>query len=452
MKSQGMRVLLVVLAVAAMAGAGAGCWRNRRAGRGRAVGRGCVGPTRVRRWRPSKSGAPPSRLTWPKVEPAGASITKAAAIGEPIGPRLSALRVAAGTVEAQGVLESAIEAFAALMQSDTKARDYATAGQLLSASDVAIFAESAPALERAVNGVDTARGHERVAHAVALEALRRRDLIALGAGAAVALIVMLLLVPIPRAGEPAAASEAEGGAAEGAAIIPATGGGMPLPHTLGDGVVRRAQPVPDGAPARDPVAAWDPEAGAPPRADASPQDESIGPFNFSLGAVDTAKGPDLDAVADLCSSLARVQDTRELQGLLERAAKALDATGVIVWMPDGPQGSLRPVLAHGYASLASRAWASSTRLPTTPRPLCTAPRARWWCRPRCSRAELSWSRSSVRGRMFGRDGGRAPRRRRGHTPGSRHRHDCRRPARDDVHARGCHDDGRAGDVIADRLS
>ena len=57
-------------------------------------------------------------------------------------------------------------------------------------------------------------------------------------------------------------------------------------------------------------------------------------------------------MADLCSSLARVQDTRELQGLLERAAKALDATGVIVWMPDGPQGSLRPVLAHGYASLA----------------------------------------------------------------------------------------------------
>jgi hypothetical protein len=57
-------------------------------------------------------------------------------------------------------------------------------------------------------------------------------------------------------------------------------------------------------------------------------------------------------VADLCSSLARVQDTRELPGLLERIAKALDATGVIVWMPDGPQGTLRPVLAHGYASLA----------------------------------------------------------------------------------------------------
>ena len=282
MKSQGMRVLLVVLAVAAMAGAGAGVWQIE--------GRVAAAQSAADAFEHDARQAVAALEEWRAAQqayvaegqPAGASITKAAAIGEPIGPRLSALRVAAGTVEAQGVLESAIEAFAALMQSDTKARDYATAGQLLSASDV-IFAESAPALERAVNGVDTARGHERVAHAVALEALRRRELIALGAGAAVALIVMLLLVPIPRAGEPAAASEAEGGAAEGAAIIPATGGGMPLPHTLGDGVVRRAQPVPDGAPARDPVAAWDPEAGAPPRADASPQDESIRSLQLFAG-------------------------------------------------------------------------------------------------------------------------------------------------------------------------
>jgi hypothetical protein len=66
----------------------------------------------------------------------------------------------------------------------------------------------------------------------------------------------------------------------------------------------------------------------------------------------SAKGPDLEAVADLCSSLARVQDTRELQGLLARTAKAIDATGIIVWMPDGPQDVLRPVLTHGYASIA----------------------------------------------------------------------------------------------------
>jgi hypothetical protein len=38
--------------------------------------------------------------------------------------------------------------------------------------------------------------------------------------------------------------------------------------------------------------------------------------------------------------------------LLERIAKALDASGVIVWMPGGPGSALRPVLAHGYAPFA----------------------------------------------------------------------------------------------------
>ena len=100
------------------------------------------------------------------------------------------------------------------------------------------------------------------------------------------------------------------------------------------------------------VAGRTPEAGATSRAAASSQDDPFGPFDISLAAASSPKGPDLEAVADLCSSLARVQDTRELQALLERTAKALDAIGVIVWMPDDPQGNLRPVLAHGYASLA----------------------------------------------------------------------------------------------------
>ena len=331
MKSQGMRVLLVVVALAAMAGAGAGVWQiEQRLAAAQAAADAFEHEARqavvaLEQWRAVQ------QAYVAEGQPAGAWMTKASAIGEIIGPKLSALRVAAGTPEAQGVLESAIEAFAALMQSDAKARDYARAGQLLSASDVT-FVESAPAHDRAINGVDTARGHERVAHAVVLEESRRSELIALGAGAAVALIVMLLLVPIPRTGEPAASSEAEAeaGPAERTAVIPAKGGGLNLSHDIGDGVVRRAQPI----------------------ADSAPQDEPFGPLDLALGAAGTPKGPDLDALADLCSSMARVQDTRELQALLERTAKALDATGVIVWMPDGPQGSLRPVLAHGYASLA----------------------------------------------------------------------------------------------------
>ena len=334
MKSQGMRVLLVVLAVAAMAAAGAGVWLfEGRIAAARSAADAFEHDARqtaaaLGEWRAAQ------QAYVAEGQPAGAWMTKAAAIGETIGPKLSALRLAAGTAEAQGVLESAIEAFAALMQSDAKARDYARAGQLLSASDV-IFAESAPALERSISGVDTARGQERVAFAVALEDLRRWELIALGAGAAAALLVMLLLVPIPRSGEAAPASDTEAEAAVSAALPPAKGGGLHLSRDLDDGIVRRAQPVPGDA-----------------RPAGAAQDDSIGPFDFALDTAGTQKGPDLDAVADLCSSLARVQDTRELQGLLERTARALDATGVIVWMPDGPQGNLRPVLAHGYASLA----------------------------------------------------------------------------------------------------
>jgi hypothetical protein len=63
-------------------------------------------------------------------------------------------------------------------------------------------------------------------------------------------------------------------------------------------------------------------------------------------------GPDLPAIADICSAFALVEEPRELQGLLERTAKALEATGLIIWMPEGQQGPLRQVLAYGYAPLS----------------------------------------------------------------------------------------------------
>jgi hypothetical protein len=326
MKSRGVRALLVILAFAVMAAAGAGVWQmERRVAAARSAADTFEQDARqavvsLGDWRAAQQayvaeGQPPA--VW---------LTKAAGLSETIGPKLSALRVTAGTAEAQGELESAIEAFTALTQSDARAREYVNAGQRLSASDV-IFVESAPALDKAVAAVDTARGQERVAYALTFESWRRSELIALGIAAAVVLLLMLALVPVARAGEQADA------AAEEAVIIP-KGSGLQASPDLDDGVVSRAQPVAAAAP-----------AGAAKHA-------TLGPIDFALAGFSPAKGPDLDALADLCSSLARVADTRELQGLLERTAKALNATGVIVWMPDGPQGSLRQVLTHGYAPLA----------------------------------------------------------------------------------------------------
>ena len=345
MKSRGVRVLFVVLAVAALAAAGGGVWQlEQRIAAAQSAADTFDRDSRqavvaLGDWRAAQ------QAYVAEGQPSEVWLTRAAGLGEALGPKLSALHIAAGTAEAQGALESAVEAFAALMQVDTRARDYVRSGQRLSASDV-IFAEAAPALDRVVLGVDTARGQQRVAHAVALEELRRWELIALGAAAAVVLLVLLLLVPIPRAGEAAA----ETGAGDEAAVLPRQGGGLHLSHDFGDGVVRRAQPVADDAPT--PVAGRVAGARAAALAAGASKDDTLGPIDFGLGVSGPAKGPDLDAVADLCSSLARVQDTRELQGLLERAARALDATGIIVWMPDGPHGALRPVLTHGYASPA----------------------------------------------------------------------------------------------------
>jgi hypothetical protein len=57
-------------------------------------------------------------------------------------------------------------------------------------------------------------------------------------------------------------------------------------------------------------------------------------------------GPDLTAVALLCTELSRVATTDSLPALLGRSAAALDASGLVLWVGAGDR--LLPVLAHGY--------------------------------------------------------------------------------------------------------
>lgn len=59
--------------------------------------------------------------------------------------------------------------------------------------------------------------------------------------------------------------------------------------------------------------------------------------------------PDLTAAAHLCTELARVMEPREVVPLLEGAARVLGAVGLIVWVSDPHQTTLRPALAHGYS-------------------------------------------------------------------------------------------------------
>jgi hypothetical protein len=59
-------------------------------------------------------------------------------------------------------------------------------------------------------------------------------------------------------------------------------------------------------------------------------------------------GPDLGAAASVCTDLARVAQTNELSGLLERAAQVLDAAGVVVWMSSQDRSELFPAASAGY--------------------------------------------------------------------------------------------------------
>lgn len=57
----------------------------------------------------------------------------------------------------------------------------------------------------------------------------------------------------------------------------------------------------------------------------------------------------LPEMAELCVDLARVMDERDMPALLQRAARTLDATGIVVWVVDVAGATLTPALAHGYS-------------------------------------------------------------------------------------------------------
>lgn len=79
----------------------------------------------------------------------------------------------------------------------------------------------------------------------------------------------------------------------------------------------------------------------------------------------------LDLTAKVCTDLARVKDADELRDALGRAARLLDASGVIVWVTEGGGKALKPLLTYGYPEEALR------RIPTLPRDQDNATAAAW---------------------------------------------------------------------------
>ncbi|MBA2301230.1 MAG: hypothetical protein H0W08_01200, partial [Acidobacteria bacterium] len=66
-------------------------------------------------------------------------------------------------------------------------------------------------------------------------------------------------------------------------------------------------------------------------------------------AAPAATSVDLQSLARVCTTLARLTDSSTLPAVLERTAAALDASGLVLWVANAAGNELLPIAAHGYA-------------------------------------------------------------------------------------------------------
>jgi len=202
--------------------------------------------------------------------------------------------------DAVAPLGAAQAQLAALRKSDKRARNYVGNDQRLMASDV-IFVESLEILVRLSSEVATARDAET--QASRQEALTIRQYQAGVVGGAV--LVLLGLVVFAGRRRPIVAAEP----AEVQAPVEVT---APLAIQAPTELARRSL--------------------------------GEGPARRSLG-----EGGKVGDAADVCVDIARLLDGRDLPALLTRAASAIGATGLVLWVVDEARETLQPSLTHGYS-------------------------------------------------------------------------------------------------------
>ncbi len=240
------------------------------------------------------------------------------------GEGLAALKPLARVPQSQSEIDAAVADLEDFEQMDRRAREYVRGGQRLLASDL-VFSDGIEKMDAAVAAIERARLAESTATQETIAARRREELLTAGGVAALAVLIMFVLTPLPK-GEPSETPAAAGG-------------------TLSI------------APARTPAKPGAPAAGVDP----APA-RTIAPAPMtSTAPKPTTPVVDLPGIAALCSDLTRVTDPRALPGALERAASLLNASGLVIWIADPDGRELTPVIAHGYPQQLV------TRLGTIPR-------------------------------------------------------------------------------------
>jgi hypothetical protein len=210
--------------------------------------------------------------------------------------QMTALATAAGHREAP---RPALDVIERLGESERRLRDHAVGGKPLMAADVA-FGEALPhvdELERQI--ADTLTAATGTADRE-VATLRDRQVAALAGALAALLLAALMLTPLPR--------------------VPA------------------AEPTPAPLVAAPPIAS-EPLADFPLTA---PAPAAATPLAAPPAAVD------LSALAGVCADLAAVSDAGVLPAALDRAAAAIGARGLILWLVDADRRHLQIAAAAGY--------------------------------------------------------------------------------------------------------
>jgi hypothetical protein len=232
---------------------------------------------------------------------------RVSAIAADLNDSLSTLKSLATVPEAMTAVDDASGALQDFDRMDRRARDYARGSQLTLASDL-VFTDGFDLTKKAGEAVNRALTAELTARDANLGELRREQAIALGSAAGVSALGLLLLLP---AGKRRAAEDA----------------------------APPVEPVNSGISAETFDDMQDFGVIATPTAFVAPAQATV----------------DLGGMAALCVELARIQDTHALPGLLERAARILDASGIVLWIADPDGRELSPIVVHGYPpQLATR--------------------------------------------------------------------------------------------------
>jgi hypothetical protein len=226
---------------------------------------------------------------------------------------LAALRRDAQSSDSAQALGIAGDLARVLAQIDARAREYLRGQQVVMASNL-LFGEGLESATSCAARIDEARVREAEASDAERARLRQLQMYLLTGTLAVGLLGLLALLQAGRSAEDFdVAPEREAAPAHGISFDFDGGAGHQSPPT---------------APAAAEQPSW---------------------------------LPDLIAMARLCSDFGRVSQARELPDLLARAAAVLNAVGIIVWVSDAADGSLRPALSHGYPAEAL------ARMPKLPR-------------------------------------------------------------------------------------